>query len=62
MAKRIFAAGSLRAVIVALSVALLAGCGCLFGVPGVGVAALVEAVLSACWAWLLVTRSGDGSA
>jgi hypothetical protein len=38
------------------------GCGCLFGVAGVGVAALVEAALSAGWAWLLVSRSVDGSA
>jgi hypothetical protein len=44
------------------AVALPVGCGCLFGVPGVGVAALVESVLCAGWAWLLVTRSGDGAA
>ena len=49
-------------LVVWAAVALLVGCGCLFGLPGVGVAALVEAVLSAGWAWLLVTRSGDGSA
>ena len=49
-------------LVVWAAVALLVGCGCLFGLPGVGVAALVEAVLSAGWAWLLVTRSVDGSA
>jgi len=49
-------------LVVWAAVALLAGFGCLFGVAGVGVAALVEAVLSAGWAWLLVTRSVDESA